>query len=246
MPAPVWASTGDGVDDRVQRDVGARQHPADARARPLPRPGLQRRQTFDCDENALLRPASPAAPTYAAPVPLTPGWCSLSMLFSDWDGSGRRDLRVSNDRQYYVDGQEQLWRVAAREAPRAYTAADGWRPVQIWGMGIASYDLTGDGRPEIYLTSQGDNKLQTLAAGPSRPTYADIALQAGVTAAQPYAGGDTLPSTAWHPEFQDVNDDGLVDLFVSKGNVNAMADYAAKDPSNLLLGRPDGTFVEGR
>ena len=34
--------------------------------------------------------------------------------------------------------------------------------MQIWGMGIASYDLTGDGYPEVYLTSQGDNKLQTL------------------------------------------------------------------------------------
>ncbi len=36
----------------------------------------------------------------------------------------------------------------------------------IWGMGIAAQDLTGDGLPEYYLTSQGDNKLQTLHAGP--------------------------------------------------------------------------------
>ncbi len=66
-----------------------------------------------------------------------------------------------------------------------------------------------------------------------------------VTAAQPFAGGDVRPSTAWHPEFQDVNNDGFVDLFVSKGNVSAMPDYASRDPSNLLLGQPDGTFVEG-
>ena len=36
-----------------------------------------------------------------------------------------------------------------------------------------------------------------------------------------------------------------VDLFVSKGNLNAIPDYAAKDPSNLLIGQPDGTFREG-
>jgi len=53
-----------------------------------------------------------------------------------------------------------------------------------------------------------------------------------------------LPSTAWHPEFADVNNDGFIDLFVSKGNVSAQADYAQKDPSNLLLGQPNGTFVE--
>ena len=61
------------------------------------------------------------------------------MLFSDWDGSGRRDLRVTNDRQYYDNevGSEQLWRVAPGEAPRLYTAADGWAFLQLWGMGIA-------------------------------------------------------------------------------------------------------------
>ncbi len=200
--------------------------------------------TASCADNALLRP-NDAGTAYGPPIVLSPGYCSLSVLFSDWDGSGRRDLRVTNDRQYYTDGQDQLWRIAPGEAPRLYTAADGWVSMQIWGMGIASYDLTGDGYPEVYLTSQGDNRLQTLTAGPAQPTYRDIALKRGVNAAQPFTGGDTLPSTSWHPEFQDVNNDGFVDLFVSKGNVSAMPDYAAKDPSELLLGQPDGTFVQG-
>jgi hypothetical protein len=143
-----------------------------------------------------------------------------------------------------VNGEEQLWRIADGEPPRLFTHDEGWQHMVIWGMGIASYDVTGDGLPEVFLTSQGDNKLQTLAHGPSEPDYRDIALREGVTAPRPYAGGDILPSTAWHPEFQDVNNDGLVDLFISKGNVEALPDYAAKDPSNLLLGQPDGTFVE--
>ncbi|NCZ91338.1 MAG: CRTAC1 family protein, partial [Actinobacteria bacterium] len=71
-----------------------------------------------------------------------------------------------------------------------------------------------------------------------------MALERGVTAQRPYAGGDILPSTAWHPEFDDVNNDGFVDLFVSKGNVDAQVDYAKHDPNNLLLGRSDGSFVE--
>jgi hypothetical protein len=52
------------------------------------------------------------------------------------------------------------------------------------------------------------------------------------------------PSTAWHPEFRDVNNDSLVDLYISKGNVEADPEFAAEDPSNLLLGNPDGTFTE--
>ena len=124
------------------------------------------------------------------------------------------------------------------------TASDGWVRVQVAGMGIASYDVTGDGYPDVFLTSQGDNRLQTLTTGPAQPTYRDIGLKRGVNAAQPFTGGDVLPSTAWHPEFQDVNNDGFVDLFIAKGNVTAQPDFAQKDPSNLLLGQPDGTFKE--
>jgi len=152
---------------------------------------------------------------------------------------------VSNDRHYYRDGEEQLWRIVPGKAPHLYTREEGWMPLQIWGMGIASQDLTGDGYPEVYLTSQADNKLQTLANGPSEPTYKDIALVHGATAHRPFTGDVTLPSTAWHAEFEDVNNDGFSDLYVSKGNVERQLDYAMKDPSDLLIGQPDGTFVEG-
>ncbi len=199
-----------------------------------------------CADNELFRPVSGAG-RYATAIPLTPSWCALSMLFSDWDRSGRRDLRVSNDRHYYSDlsdGEEQLWRIAPGQPPRQYTGDDGWISERLEGMGIASYDVTGDGYPDSYLTTQGANVLQSLLGGPSKPTYRNLALKLGVSATRPSIGGDPLPSTAWHPEFQDVNNDGFVDLFVSKGNVDQQPDYATKDPSELFLGQPDGTFVQ--
>ena len=197
-----------------------------------------------CEDSRLVRPAA-AGDVYDAPVALSPGYCTLSVLFSDWSRTGRRDLRMTNDRHYYRDGSDQLWRIDPGELPRQYTEADGWRPLEIWGMGIASQDLTGDGYPEVFLTSQGDNKLQTLADGPTQPAYEDIALRSGVTAHRPFTGGDILPSTAWHAEFADVNNDSFLDLFVAKGNVEAQTDFAMRDPSNLLIGQADGTFVEG-
>lgn len=203
----------------------------------------EQESAIGCPDNALIRPSDNRA-TYAPPIPLSPGWCTLSMLFSDWDRSGRRDLRISNDRHYYRDGEEQLWRIEPGRAPRAYGREDGWARLQIWGMGIASHDLTGDGYPEVYLTSQADNRLQTLADGPARPIFEDIALRRRATAHRPFVGDVALPSTAWHAEFDDLNADGFMDLFVAKGNVDAMAEFAMQDPSNLLLGQPDGTFVE--
>ena len=198
-----------------------------------------------CYDNELVRPNA-AGDGFSAGVPLTPSWCALSMLFSDWDHSGRRDLRVSNDRHYYRGpGGEQLWRIEPGAPPSLWSTAEGWLPIRVWGMGIASQDLTGDGLPEIYLTSQGDNKLQTLNDGSAAPRYGDIAVERGVAGTHPFTGDVDLLSTAWHDEFDDVNNDGLMDLFVAKGNVDKQPDYAIKDPSDLFIGQPDGTFAEG-
>ncbi len=198
-----------------------------------------------CTENWLHRPAEKK---FAAPLALKPSYCPLSMLFTDWNRSGTPSLRVSNDREYYEGGQEQLWHVDGAEKPTLFNDAEGWRPLRIWGMGIASYDLDFDGYPEYFLTSMADNKLQTLAGIPpdGKPpaTFKDVAFAKGATAHRPYMGSDLRPSTAWHTQFEDVNNDGLVDLFIAKGNVAEMPDFATSDPNNLLLQLPDGKFQE--
>ena len=200
-----------------------------------------------CTPGILFRPNS-AGNGFAAPVKLEPSYCALSMLFSDWGRKGTPDLRVSNDREFYKGGQEQLWKIATGQVPTLYTEAQGWKPMQIWGMGIASQDIDGDGYPELYLTSMADNKLQKLqldAAGKAaKPEYVDIAYKRGVTAHRPYVGGDIHPSTAWHSQFADVNHDGLADIFIVKGNISTMPDFAALDPNNLLLQQTDGRFFE--
>ena len=222
----------------VDRDVWTALHT------PFGEPATAAERMGACPDNLLFRPASPGTARYAPAVRLAPGHCPLSMLFSDWSRSGRADLRVSNDRYYHEDtGAEQLWRMVAE--PRLYGPDDGWRTLRIWGMGIASHDLTGDGLPEYFLSNMGANRLRTLAPGSAgAPRYRDIARESGIEADRPHAGADERPSTAWHSEFGDVNNDGWIDLFVAKGNVEAMEEAAARDPNNLLLGRPDGTFVE--
>ena len=198
-----------------------------------------------CTDNWLHRPMGKA---FAEPLALTPSYCALSMLFTDWNRSGTPSLRVSNDREYYEGGQEQLWHVDPGEPPALYTEAEGWKPLKIWGMGIASHDLNFNGYPAYFLTSMADQKLQVLApAEPGtelQPVYKDVAWPRGVTAQRPFMGTDLRPSTGWHAQFEDVNNDGLADLFIAKGNVDRMPDFAAKDPNNLLLQGADGTFAE--
>jgi hypothetical protein len=188
----------------------------------------------NCTPTLLFRPASASGGGYEAPIEMTPGHCALSMLFHDWSGKGQTLLRVSNDREFYKGGKEQMWALDGGGSPRELGEKDGWRPLQVWGMGIAARDLDGDGAPEVFLTSMADSKLQTLEAGATAPTYRDIAFAAGVSAHRPYVGGDVRPSTGWHAQFEDMNNDGLVDLFISKGNVVG-EHFAMLDPNNLLL-----------
>ena len=195
-----------------------------------------------CLNNSLLRPVGER---YEAAQPFT-GYCALSMLFSDWNRSGVPDLRVSNDRQYYLtnekrEGSEQLFRLEGNELT-PYTQAEGWEKLQIWGMGIASADLTGDGYPEIYLTSMADQKLRGLVADADTPRYRDLAYPLGLTAHR--SAAEPKPSTGWHAEFADLNHDALLDLFVTKGNVGEMPTFALNDPNNVFVQQPDGTFKD--
>ncbi|MDB9924408.1 CRTAC1 family protein, partial [Planktomarina sp.] len=187
-----------------------------------------------CDSNQVLEPTGDGYITQK----LEPGFCALSMLAAR-DASGIMRLRISNDRQYYVrNGYEQMWDIAEE---RFLTEIDGWKKVSIWGMGIASRDITGDGRDEVFLTSMGDQLLQIAQED---GTYTAAPFEIGTYAHRPYFGDDGRPSTGWHAQFGDVNNDGRSDLFISKGNVDQMPSNAIYDPNNLLIQKSDGTFVE--
>lgn len=191
-----------------------------------------------CDVNQLFRPAGQG---YGAPEILEPGFCALSALFSDWNRVGRADLRLSNDRHYYVrGGQEELW--AMEHPPRLYTEAEGWLPQSLWGMGIASRDINGDGLPDVFLSTMADQKLQ-LREGDG-PTWRSVPFEMGVAAQRPHFGDDGRPSTGWTIAFGDVDLDGWDDVFIAKGNVEQMPSNAMEDPNNLLMRQPDGTFRE--
>lgn len=164
-----------------------------------------------------------------------PGFCTLSMLASDWQRDGTAQLRISNDRHYHKDaGFEQMFDFAT------LAQTPDWPIQKLWGMGIASGDITGDGKPEVMLSSMADQVLK-INTGTG---FVDAPYEIGTAAQRPYFGDDLRPSTGWHTEFADVDNDGDLDLFIAKGNVDAMEMAAAKDPNNLLIQQANGTFVE--
>ena len=114
-------------------------------------------------------------------------------------------------------------------------------------MGIASYDVTGDGLPEVFLTSQGDNKLQTLADGAGAAELpGHRAPSAGSRRTDRTREATRCPPPPGTPEFQDVNNDGFIDLFISKGNVEAMPDFADEGPEQPAAGPAGRDVHRGR
>ncbi|MEM7491145.1 MAG: VCBS repeat-containing protein, partial [Pseudomonadota bacterium] len=173
-----------------------------------------------CDDNLVVRGGEA--------IVLSPGFCALSVLFSDEDRDGVPTLRLSNDRHYYVrGGAEQMWSLDGR----FLGPEDGFEGPSIWGMGIASRDITGDGRPDLMLTSMGD-QLTMLS---TKTGHEMAPFEIGSFAQRPHLGEDGRPSTGWHAEWGDVDNDGDADLFIAKGNVDQMPGMAMADPNNLLL-----------
>ena len=169
---------------------------------------------------------------------LAPGYCALSMLIAR-DAGGTSRLRISNDRHYYLKGgSEQMYDLVEN---RFLGEQDGWASLSLWGMGIASRDINGDGRAEVMLTSMGDQLMQI--AQPDG-TYTNAPYTIGTYAQRPHVGDDGRPSTGWHAEFGDIDNDGRADLFIAKGNVDQMPGLAIEDPNSLLLHGPDGRFSE--
>ena len=85
--------------------------------------------TFDCDDERALRPSAGGTPDTAADRACARATARSRCCSATGIGSGRRDLRVSNDRHYYPAENGAGAAVAdraRRSRPRLYTAADGW------------------------------------------------------------------------------------------------------------------------
>ena len=127
------------------------------------------------------------------------------VVIFDADGDGSPDLLFVNSTTW--PGQP-----AKPSAPALYrnnkngtfadvTAASGLRTT-LYGLGAAAGDYDNDGKPDLYITALGGNRLYHNAGG---GTFTDVTAAAGVGS----SGFST--SAAW----LDYDRDGRLDLFVA-------------------------------
>ena len=233
------------LDHRVQRDLGGRGDAADARVRELPatrRHGTRHatapttRWSGRIATGAGLRAADRAHARATA----RSRCCSATGTAPAGATCGSATTATTT-----LDGEEQLWRIDAGEPPAPVHRRRRLGPDADLGHGHRQLRRHRR-RLSRRVPDQPGRQQAPDADGRAEP--ADLPRHRRSSAASPPTSrspaATSLPSTAWHPEFEDVNNDGFIDLFVSKGNVSSRPTTRRSDPSNLLLGQPDGTFIE--
>jgi len=137
---------------------------------------------------------------------------TLAAAAADLTGSGFPDLFLANDYgvpQLYVNKGGKLFIEAGREAGVARTPKSG--------MNASFGDIFNDGRLSIYKTNISEPGVLVQANDLWVPrkhgefAYDDLATSVGVD----------LGGWSWGAQFGDLNNDGLLDLYLTNGYVSA-------------------------
>jgi enediyne biosynthesis protein E4 len=133
----------------------------------------------------------------------------------DLDGDDDLDLYVANDSNpnylYRNDGSGRfqdvgLWSGCALDANGQAQA----------GMGIATGDFDGDGRPDLLVTHFADDS-STLYRNLGDCLFADVSVRYGVHR-------PTYGPLSWGTCLEDLDLDGRLDLFIANGHIYPQAD----------------------
>ncbi|MGY6587736.1 MAG: CRTAC1 family protein [Wenzhouxiangella sp.] len=190
---------------------------------------------------------------------LLPETMGGGVAFLDYNNNGHQDLLLINSTAWPFGPDDlaapesslALYENDGQGSFREVTVEAGLGGVQLYGMGVAVADISGNGYPDLFVTAVGPNRLFENRGG----VFVDVTDQAGV------AGGDDSWSTS--AAFFDATGNGHLDLFVANyvvwsREVDIEVDYrltgigrAYGPPSNfrgtdsyLYLNQGNGRFVD--
>lgn len=162
--------------------------------------------------------------------------CGLSASLTDADMDGDLDLLLLNDFGPWSGYGNRFFR---NEYPAAIFKDQSdlvGINQQIYGMGIGQGDYDNDGDLDYYVTNIGKNYLFNNQQG----KFIDLANEEGVDLT--YVR-DSLRGTSWSGLFFDRENDGDLDLFVSKGNVLMLLPKTAIKDKNAYFERDSNRYI---
>jgi hypothetical protein len=150
----------------------------------------------------------------------------MGVAVADYDGDGRMDVFVANDRMphfLYRNGKD------GRLSEVAWDAGVGANEsgAMVSGMGCDFKDVNDDGHPDVFLTDLVRDVF-TLFVNEGKGTFADRTLASGI-------GTASLAHSGWSTKLLDVDGDGRKDVFTAGSHV----------VDNVALYNPTSKYEEG-
>lgn len=191
-----------------------------------------------CFENKLLlNNGGKGFTECAAKYGLNDGGCGLAASFTDVDNDGDLDLLLLNDFGEWTGIGNQYYENNYPEESFTNKTIESGFGIKMYGMGIGQGDYDNDADLDYYLTNIGRNYLMNYENG----KFTDVAkeLEIDLTYVR-----DTVRGTSWSGLFFDMEFDGDLDLYVSKGNVAALVPKTSVRDWNVLFENRNGAFVD--
>lgn len=165
------------------------------------------------------------------------GGCGLAASFTDVDQDGDVDLLLLNDFGEWTGFGNKYFRNDYPTKGFTDLSEEYGFAREMYGMGIGQGDFDEDGDLDYYVTNIGRNCLfQNSENG-----FNEIAREEHLDNTFVY---DSVMGTSWSGLFFDVEFDGDLDLYVSKGNVATLVPKAALSDANKFFLNDDGNFVD--
>jgi hypothetical protein len=168
------------------------------------------------------------------------GAYGLTVLWADFNNTGRPDIFVANDSVasflYRNEGHGKFTEVGLESG--VALAEDGHEQA---GMGVAVGDYNHTGLPSLFVSVFSlDNS--SLFRNDGKKGFQDVSYQSGV-------GLPSVPYVKWGDAFVDLDNDGWLDLITVNGHVYPQVDTLAsgaryREPKVLQLNQKDGTFCD--
>ncbi len=147
-----------------------------------------------------------------------PGYYGFGVIFSDLDNDGWLDIYVANDSTPNFLFRNQRDGTFSEVGLFAGVALNEEGQEQA-GMGVDVGDYNNDGYFDIFVTNFSHDS-NTLYRNNGGGIFSDVTFMAGL-------GEPSLPYLGWGTGFVDLDNDGLLDIFVANGHVSPEIDQSA-------------------
>ena len=144
-----------------------------------------------------------------------PGYHGFGVIFADLDNDGWPDIYVANDLNpnfLFHNNQDKTFTEVAVEAGAAFSEKGA--PQARMGLDIG--DFNQDGYLDIFVTNFSQD-TNTLYQNNGDGSFLVVTHEVGL-------GASSMPYVGWGTGFADLDNDGLLDLFVANGHIYPQID----------------------